>query len=316
MGLPLRHSAVESGFRVELGGRLGVPSVARAATVLPAKASWSCFQGTLTGLCGHKDSGMVSSLTLWTRGGVTEPPRDADVWNHSTWLCAMHGHVSPRVCVCARAACVPTCRMSARHYESVSGARLCACVHVLRVYVLEPLCTCVSRHVVCTLGSRPTTCPAFPLPVASRTAVTVDSWQDRVTSHTPTGSRKGPRDMGRRRSALCSGTGAVQQGHPGTQVQGAWPPTLAPAPGEESIMSMPAAPGSTCPLQTACGTYTWPSMQHSLNSMLFSVSVPVLSVKIYSTCGHTAPRRELPGLRPPRGGRGHRGLGHRHGLAS
>lgn len=53
-------------------------------------------------------------------------------------------------------------------------------------------------------------------------------------------------------------------------------------------MSMPEASGSTCPLHTACGTYTWPSMQHSLNSMLFSVSVPVLSVKMYSTCGHTA----------------------------
>lgn len=53
-------------------------------------------------------------------------------------------------------------------------------------------------------------------------------------------------------------------------------------------MSMPEASGSTCPLQTACGTYTWPSMQHSLNSMLFSVSVPVLSVKTYSTCRHTA----------------------------
>lgn len=53
-------------------------------------------------------------------------------------------------------------------------------------------------------------------------------------------------------------------------------------------MSMPEASGSTCPLQTACGTYTWPSMQHSLNSMLFSVSVPVLSVNTYSTCGRTA----------------------------
>lgn len=45
MGLPLRHSAVESGFRVELGGRLGVPSVARAATVLPAKASCPVSRG-------------------------------------------------------------------------------------------------------------------------------------------------------------------------------------------------------------------------------------------------------------------------------
>lgn len=64
------------------------------------------------------------------------------------------------------------------------------------------------------------------------------------------------------------------------------PPTRPPAPGEASIMSMAAAVGSTCPLQTACGTYTWPSTQHSLNSMLFSVRVPVLSVNTYSTCGH------------------------------
>lgn len=79
-------------------------------------------------------------------------------------------------------------------------------------------------------------------------------------------------------------------------------------------MSM-AASGSTCPLQTAWGTYTWPSTQHSRNSMLFSVRVPVLSVKTYSTCGHgrwegpprgprqptaaSSPRNGFPRQHPP-----------------
>lgn len=53
--------------------------------------------------------------------------------------------------------------------------------------------------------------------------------------------------------------------------------------GDESIMSMLSVPDMIWPLQMACGTYTWPSTQHSMNSMLFSVRVPVLSVKTYST---------------------------------
>lgn len=63
--------------------------------------------------------------------------------------------------------------------------------------------------------------------------------------------------------------------------------------GDESIMSMLSAPDMIWPLQTACGTYTWPSTQHSINSMLFSVRVPVLSVKTYSTWGEQVqPSRE------------------------
>lgn len=47
MGLPLRHSAVESGFHVETVRQAGgtVPSVARAATAPPAKASCPVSRG-------------------------------------------------------------------------------------------------------------------------------------------------------------------------------------------------------------------------------------------------------------------------------
>lgn len=95
----------------------------------------------------------------------------------------------------------------------------------------------------------------------------------------------------------------------------AWSPTRPLAPGEASIMSVAEASGSACPLQTACGAHTRPSTQHSLNSMLFSVRVPVLSVNTYSTCGRgsdasAAPRGSAPTLRalhgaPARGSHPH-----------
>ena len=99
----------------------------------------------------------------------------------------------------------------------------------------------------------------------------------------------------------------MPEGRRGGTRAGSMTPTRPLVPGEASIMSMAEASGSTWPLQTAWGTYTWPSTQHSLNSMLFSVRVPVLSVNTYSTC-----RRGCAARLPPRGSDPHTAPSPRH----